>query len=64
MKSMTRSIWTYKGVTVYPASLNSSGIRWYARCLLDSAAQLNAYNLRADTKQGMRQLIRAEFGQH
>jgi len=44
--------WTYKGVNVYPAGLNSSGIRWYA------------YNgsgicLRADSKQGMRNLISA-----
>ena len=44
------SPWTYKGVTVYPADLNSSGIRWYAR----TGAGIC---LRADTKQGIRALI-------
>ncbi len=24
------AMWTYKGVNVYPAELNGSGIRWYA----------------------------------
>jgi hypothetical protein len=33
-------MWTYKGIDVFPADRNSSGI------------------LRADTKEGMRQLIR------
>lgn len=46
-----RSPWTFKGVTVYPADLNSSGIRWYARLCL-------GYPLRSDTKASMRQLIR------
>jgi hypothetical protein len=42
--------WTYKGVNVFPASVNASGIRWTARCNLGFA-------LKADTKQGMKQLI-------
>lgn len=41
--------WTYRGIDVYPADRNSSGIRWYART--DSG------NLRSDTKQSMRILI-------
>jgi hypothetical protein len=47
---MKPEIWTYKGVNVYPASLNSSGIRWTA---LMGVGQC----LRADTKEGMRRLI-------
>jgi hypothetical protein len=42
--------WTYKGIDVYPADRNASGIRWYARPGTGSA-------LRADTKASMRQLI-------
>jgi hypothetical protein len=42
-------IWTYKGVNVHPASLNASGIRWWA---LTEDGQL-----RACSKEGMRQLI-------
>jgi len=43
--------WTYKGVTVYRADRNASGILWYART--------GAGTLRADSKQGMRSLISA-----
>ena len=43
--------WTYKGIDIYPAERNSSGIRWYSR---------NPH-LRADTKAGMRQLINESF---
>ncbi len=43
--------WMYKGVEVWPADRNSSGIAWYARSIFSSPT------LRADTKQGMRQLI-------
>lgn len=39
--------WFYKGVMVFRAAPNSSGIRW---------SSVNPY-LRADTKAGMRQLI-------
>lgn len=46
--------WKYKRVNVYPATLNSSGIRWYAR-------EGWGYTLRADTKEGMRQLIRKQL---
>lgn len=46
-----RKPWTYKGVDVFPADMNASGIRWYARNVGD------APTLRADTKQGMRDLI-------
>jgi hypothetical protein len=42
-----RAMWTYKGVDVFPADRNSSGIRWYAR----------TPHLRADSKASMRQLI-------
>ena len=45
-----RSLWTYKGVNVYPADRNASGIRWYARLETGDI-------LRADTKDGMRLLI-------
>jgi hypothetical protein len=45
-----RKPWTYKGIDVWPADRNSSGIRWYARVP-------NAPTLRADTKDGMRELI-------
>lgn len=41
--------WTYKGINVYPADRNSSGIRW-------TALGPNG-RLRADTMQGMKQLI-------
>ena len=43
-------MWTYKGIDVFPADINSSGIRWYARMGI-------GITLRADTKQGMRELI-------
>ncbi len=47
-------MWTYRGVNVYPAGLNSSGIRWYAL-----GYQLGlGMTLKADTKAGMRELIR------
>lgn len=42
--------WVYLGVNVYPADRNSSGIRWHTI----------APNLRADTKSGMRELIREQ----
>lgn len=42
-------MWTYKGIDVFPAGRNTSGIRWYARTANGM--------LRADSKQAMRQLI-------
>jgi hypothetical protein len=42
-------MWTYYGVNVYPCGRNNSGLRWEAYC---------GRNLRADTKDGMRDLIR------
>jgi hypothetical protein len=45
-------IWTYRGVNVHPAGANSAGIRWSAWS--DRAASY----LRADSKAGMRELIR------
>jgi hypothetical protein len=45
------TVWTYKGVMVFRADRNSSGIRWYARMASAPAV------LRADTKASMRQLI-------
>ena len=44
-------MWTYYGVDVFPAGRNSSGIRWQARAGL-------GFGLHADTKAGMRELIR------
>lgn len=49
-----REPWVYRGTTVYPADFNSSGIRWTALCLGD--------RLRADTKEGMRELINHAYG--
>ena len=46
-------MWTYKGVNIYPANRNGSGIRWYAYTG-------RGYSLRADTKASMRQLINRE----
>lgn len=46
---MRNKPWTYKGIDVYPAELNSSGIRWYARTPWGL--------LRTDSKQSMRELI-------
>jgi hypothetical protein len=45
-----REMWTYYGVNVYPADMNCSGIRWTAR--------FAGLPLRADSKDGMRELIR------
>lgn len=60
----TQHIWNYKGVTVFPASLNSSGIRWCASSIEIRWCALRPGNitLRSDTKQGMRELIRNEYG--
>ncbi len=41
-----RKPWTYKGITIWPAEVNGSGIRWTA-----------LGGLKADTKQSMRDLI-------
>lgn len=50
--------WTYKGVDVFRVDrLNTSGIRWYARCGL-------GFCLRASTKADMRQLITEYRGKH
>lgn len=54
IKQTDRPMWTYKGINIYPADRNSSGIRWYARMGL-------GYALKADTKEGMRRLITAEL---
>lgn len=42
-------MWTYKGLDIYRADINSSGIRWYTRSPWGI--------LRADTKESMRHLI-------
>lgn len=47
--------WNYKGLTVYPADRNSSGIRWYCRTG-------SGRTLRADTKATMRDLITIYLG--
>ncbi len=46
-----RSFWTYKGLDVFPADRNSSGINWYSRTGSGEGV------LRSDTKDGMKQLI-------
>lgn len=43
-------MWTYYGVNVWPADRNSAGLRW------DALTDLG--RMRADTKDGMRELIR------
>jgi len=48
---MNRKPWTYKGLWVFPADLNSSGIRWSARMGTGEGF------LRASSKVEMRQLI-------
>ena len=50
MKVCGPQMWTYRGVDVFPADRNSSGIRWYAR----TASGM----LRTDTKEMMRSSIR------
>lgn len=53
-------MWTYKGLFVFPADRNSAGIRWETFISLaeDSRFNIDAPpRLRADTKQGMRELI-------
>lgn len=45
-------MWTYRGINVYPADRNASGVRWIA-------STGSGMKLRADTKEGMRQLIRS-----
>jgi len=46
---------TYFGVNIHPADLNSSGIRW--------VATVNEQKLRADTLDGMKELIRSRLQQ-
>jgi hypothetical protein len=50
MRNNQPTIWTYKGVNVFPAGPNSAGIRWYARVPGTPV-------LEADTKQSMCELI-------
>lgn len=47
-------MWTYYGVTVDRAGVNSAGIRWSALVSFPGYAGF----LRADSKEGMRELIR------
>ncbi len=47
---MKTKVWEYKGVMILPANFNGSGIRWTANAHV-------GYTLKADTKQGMRELI-------
>ena len=44
---------TYKGVNLWPADRNSSGIRW--------EATVNSARLRADTLAGIKQMVSAEL---
>jgi hypothetical protein len=48
-------MWTYKGIDVYPADRNSAGLRWAART--PDSWPAAPPMLRANTKQGMRELI-------
>jgi hypothetical protein len=52
-KRRKRRMWRYKGFDIFPADRNSSGIRWYTRVDYGPLAVL-----RADTKAGMREIIR------
>jgi hypothetical protein len=45
-------MWAYRGINVYPADRNSSGFRW-------TAITGSGLKLKADTKDGMKQLIRS-----
>ncbi len=56
---MTRIRRAYYGVNIYPASPNSSGIRWTAYV---EDTKLATGNLRADTIAGIKELIRAALG--
>jgi hypothetical protein len=51
-RGASRKMWSYKGIDVYPADLNSSGCRWYARVDFGPVPVL-----RADSKERMRDLI-------
>ena len=44
---------TYFGISIWPLRGNSSGLRWQAT--------VNGANLRADTLQGIKELIRHEL---
>jgi hypothetical protein len=48
-------MWTYKGIDIFPADRNASGIRWCSRDT--SGIPAAPPILRADSKQGMRDLI-------
>lgn len=50
-------MWTYKGTDIWPAEPNCSGLRWYARTGDGQWKPGTPPVLRADTKQGMRELI-------
>lgn len=52
--------WTYYGVDIYPSDRNSAGIRWY--CHNPDGDPHTPPLLRADTKDGMRSLIREALG--
>ena len=43
-------MWTYYGVNIWPAGRNSAGMRW--------EAFTSKGRMRADTKDGMRELVR------
>jgi hypothetical protein len=47
---MERKAWTYKGVAVFPAGVNGSGVRWTANMGIGVC-------LRAASKRDMRRLI-------
>lgn len=49
----TREVRTYKGVNLWPAGQNDSGIRW--------TATVNGKNLRADTLAGIKELVTEEL---
>lgn len=53
---MGLKFWTYKGITVFPARSNGSGIRWNANAGV-------GLTLKADTKQGMKDLINEHLNQ-
>lgn len=56
MTRAQRQAWSYRGINVYPASMNSSGIAW--SCFTPDAWRNAPPVLRATTKETMRDAIR------
>ncbi len=55
---MSATLHTYRGADIWPAGDNSSGLRWYVRTNGPGWLETTPPMLRADTLEGMRELIR------